>query len=107
ASHPEIAEIEASRSKAAAPAEGFDLSFDPVGLGSQLQESAMPAFDLGAGSESDPRVRALLDEGQKAFDAGDLQGSIDAWSRIFLIDIDHQEASRRIDQARKLKAESE
>ena len=52
-------------------------------------------------------MRALLDEGQKAFDAGDLQGSIDAWSRIFLIDIDHQEASRRIDQARKLKAESE
>ncbi|HEX3527467.1 MAG TPA: hypothetical protein VH988_10390 [Thermoanaerobaculia bacterium] len=107
ASHPEIAEIDASRRKAAAPAEGFDLSFDSLGLGSHLQESAMPAFDLGAGSDDDPRVRALLDEGQKAFDAGDLQGSIDAWSRIFLIDIDHQEASRRIDQARKLKAESE
>ncbi len=107
ASHPEIAEIEASRSKAASPADGFDLSFDSVGLGSHLQESSMPAFDLGAGSDSDPRVRVLLDEGQKAFDAGDLQGSIDAWSRIFLIDIDHQEASRRIDQARKLKAESE
>jgi tetratricopeptide (TPR) repeat protein len=80
---------------------GFDLSFDS------------PAVDLGAGlfgggsDESDPRIRALLDEGQKAFDAGDLQGSIDAWSRIFLIDIDHQEAARRIDQARKLKAESE
>jgi tetratricopeptide (TPR) repeat protein len=107
ASYPEIAEIDASRHKAAAPAEGFDLSFDSLGLGSHLQESAMPAFDLGAGSDDDPRVRALLDEGQKAFDAGDLQGSIDAWSRIFLIDIDHQEASRRIDQARKLKAESE
>jgi len=108
ASHPEIAEIDAARRKTgAAGAEGFDLGLDSLGLGSHLQESAMPAFDLGAGSDSDPRVRALLDEGQKAFDAGDLQGSIDAWSRIFLIDIDHQEASRRIDQARKLKAESE
>jgi tetratricopeptide (TPR) repeat protein len=110
ASHPEIAEIDAARRKAGAAdagAEGFDLGFDSMGLGSHLQESSMPAFDLGAGSDSDPRVRALLDEGQKAFDAGDLQGSIDAWSRIFLIDIDHQEASRRIDQARKLKAESE
>jgi tetratricopeptide (TPR) repeat protein len=105
ASHPEIAAVEAERRRAAAAPEdllgGFDLSFDS------------PAVDLGAGlfgggsDESDPRIRALLDEGQKAFDAGDLQGSIDAWSRIFLIDIDHQEAARRIDQARKLKAESE
>jgi len=107
ASHPEIAEIDAARNKAAGPGDGFDLSFDSLGLGSHLHESSMPAFDLGAGSDDDPRVRALLDEGQKAFDAGDLQGSIDAWSRIFLIDIDHHEASRRIDQARKLKAESE
>src|SRR4029078_12930311 len=61
----------------------------------------------GGTAESDPRIRGLLDEGQKAFDGGDLQGAIDAWSRIFLIDIDHQEASRRIEQARKLKAESE
>lgn len=57
--------------------------------------------------EGDERVRALLQEGQEAFDQGDLQGAIDAWSRIFLIDIDHQEASRRIEEARRLKAERE
>jgi tetratricopeptide (TPR) repeat protein len=122
ASHPEIAEIEAERRRAAAAPEdllgGFDLSFDSpaVDLGAGFQEPAaldsglLRGFggDPGGGSnESDPRIRALLDEGQKAFDAGDLQGSIDAWSRIFLIDIDHQEASRRIDQSRKMKAESE
>jgi tetratricopeptide (TPR) repeat protein len=131
-SHPEIAELDAIRSRsAAAPAGpaatpmaaedllgGFDLSFDSPGidLASPLQESAMPSLDPFAEmapspssvtSEGDQRIRALLDEGQKAFDGGDLQGSIDAWSRIFLIDIDHQEASRRIEQARKLKAESE
>jgi tetratricopeptide (TPR) repeat protein len=61
----------------------------------------------GGDSESDRRIRELLDEGQAAFDAGDPQGAIDSWSRIFLIDIDHQEASRRIEAARKLKAESE
>ena len=61
----------------------------------------------GGDSESDRRIRELLDEGQTAFDAGDPQGAIDAWSRIFLIDIDHQEASRRIEAARKLKAENE
>lgn len=61
----------------------------------------------GGDSESDRRIQQLLDEGQRAFDARDPQGAIDAWSRIFLIDIDHQEASRRIEMARRLKAESE
>jgi tetratricopeptide (TPR) repeat protein len=63
--------------------------------------------DIGGDSETDRRIRELLDEGQRAHDNGDLQGAIDAWSRIFLIDIDHQEAARRIEQARKLKAEHE
>lgn len=74
-----------------------------------LPTSAMPtSLAFGGGdSESDRRIRELLDEGQLALDAGDPQGAIDAWSRIFLIDIDHQEASRRIEMARKMKAESE
>ncbi len=74
-----------------------------------LQTSAMPtSLAFGGGdSESDRRIRELLDEGQVALDAGDPQGAIDAWSRIFLIDIDHQEASRRIEAARKMKAEAE
>ena len=58
-------------------------------------------------SEPEPRIRELLTEGQKAFEAGDPQGAIDAWSRIFLIDIDHQEAARRIEMARKVRAEKE
>ncbi|HKI04255.1 MAG TPA: hypothetical protein VKK31_19925 [Thermoanaerobaculia bacterium] len=98
ASHPGFAELESAR--AAAP------SFK---IPSPLQATAMPAsLAFGGGdSDSDRRIRELLDEGQTAFAAGDPQGAIDAWSRIFLIDIDHQEASRRIEGARKVKAESE
>ncbi len=100
--HPGIAEIEQARSAlgAAAP---------PFALPSPLQTTAMPAsLAFGGGdSESDRRIQELLAEGQAAFDSGDPQGAIDAWSRIFLIDIDHREASRRIEGARKLKAESE
>jgi tetratricopeptide (TPR) repeat protein len=122
ASHPEIAELEARRrAGAAVPADdllgSFDLGFgSSIDLGSPLDESTMPALDpsllLGGTAsdgayEGDDRIRGLLDEGQRAFDGGDLQGAIDAWSRIFLIDIDHAEASRRIEHARKLKAESE
>jgi tetratricopeptide (TPR) repeat protein len=52
-------------------------------------------------------VAELLDEGQSLYERGELQSAIDAWSRVFLIDIDHQEAARRIDLARNAKAEQE
>ncbi len=112
-SHPGIAEIEHARG--ASPVANWTAS-GPVApkppevvIPPPLQTSAMPtSLAFGGGdSESDRRIRELLAEGQTAFDAGDPQGAIDAWSRIFLIDIDHQEASRRIEAARKIKAESE
>ncbi len=107
--HPGIAELERERSTspvanwtATGPAPAIEIP-------PPLLSSAMPASLASGGgdSESDRRIRELLGEGQAAYDAGDPQGAIDAWSRIFLIDIDHQEASRRIEAARKLKAESE
>ena len=66
-----------------------------------------PAAAPGGVSDPDPRIAELLDEGDAQFARGELQGAIDAWSRIFLIDIDHHEAARRIDQARNAKAEQE
>jgi tetratricopeptide (TPR) repeat protein len=58
-------------------------------------------------SGGDGRIPELLAEGQGAAERGDYQGAIDAWSRIFLIDVDHEEAARRIEEARRLKAERE
>jgi tetratricopeptide (TPR) repeat protein len=63
------------------------------------------AAPAGGDDESERRIQQLLDEGQAALDGGDPQAAIDAWSRIFLIDIDHQEAAHRIDGARRMKAE--
>lgn len=92
----------------------LDLSLDEPAAAPSLDPELVSAADFassmgggGSESETDRRIRELLDEGQRAHDNGDLQGAIDAWSRIFLIDIDHQEAARRIEQARKLKAEHE
>ena len=99
-----------------------ELTFDEPGLG--FDEPAAPSFtdpelisaadfqtdmlsSSSGDSETDRRIKQLLDEGQAAYQRDDVQGAIDAWSRIFLIDIDHQEAARRIEQARKVKAESE
>jgi tetratricopeptide (TPR) repeat protein len=103
AAHPGIVELD--RLRAAGPA----AAPPPLKIPSPIKTGAMPvSLAFGGGdSESDRRIRELLDEGQAAFDGGDPQGAIDSWSRIFLIDIDHQEASRRIEAARKLKAESE
>jgi tetratricopeptide (TPR) repeat protein len=83
--------MQPSRSSAAAPAAAV--------------AAAAAAAPSGADNESERRIRQLLDEGQAALDGGDPQAAIDAWSRIFLIDIDHQEAAHRIDGARRIKAE--
>ena len=108
--HPGITELARQASGAAAPPAAAPARPEPT-LPSALPANP-PAFDLfegrpGGDAESERRIAQLLAEGQTAFDGGDHQGAIDAWSRIFLIDIDHQEAARRIEQARKLKAERE
>jgi tetratricopeptide (TPR) repeat protein len=105
--HPGIVELDRLRASGAGSSVAAPAA--PLKIPKPLKTGAMPvSLAFGGGdSESDRRIRELLDEGQTAFDAGDPQGAIDSWSRIFLIDIDHQEASRRIEAARKLKAESE
>ncbi|HEX6204116.1 MAG TPA: hypothetical protein VF100_14035, partial [Thermoanaerobaculia bacterium] len=87
----------------------------PAGAPSPAAEPAAappPGNDLDpfaalGGSDEDRRIDDLLAEGQAASDRGDHQAAIDAWSRIFLIDIDNAEAARRIEEARRLKAEQE
>ncbi len=78
----------------------------PAGAGSQGVDFGPQAVAEDGGG-SDDRIAQLLVEGQEAFDSGSYQAAIDSWSRIFLIDIDHQEAARRIDLARQHKAEDE
>lgn len=87
-------------------------SLDDAPLGDVAPGDEPGSLDLGEGDsggdqEGDERIRALLQEGQEAFERKDFQGAIDAWSRIFLIDIDHQGAADRIEEARRLKAEHE
>jgi tetratricopeptide (TPR) repeat protein len=93
ASHPDIARLSATiPAPLTAPSFGAPAPVAGRSLGDR---------------ETDERIRTLIAEGQAALDAGDPQGAIDAGSRIFLIDIDHQEAARLIESARRLKAERE
>ncbi len=70
----------------------------------EVVAEASPAAPDGDG---DDRIGELLAEGQASFASGNYQAAIDAWSRIFLIDIDHAEATKRIDEARTLMDEAE
>ncbi len=56
-------------------------------------------------TEEGGRIEQLLATGSAAFDKGDYQGAIDAWSRIYLIDPAHDEATQRIEEARRRKEE--
>ncbi len=86
--------------------EGFGE--DLVSSGEVIDEMAPPlSSPTQLDEESQRRIAALLDEGQNAFDIGEYQSAIDSWSRVFLIDIDHSEANRRIEQARRMAAEAE
>lgn len=95
-----FSDVEAREVEAALDWEG-----PPTPGSSELMSSSEPMAALD--TESEQRIQELLAEGQTAFGEGRYQSAIDAWSRIFLVDIDHQEASRRIELARKLKAEVE
>ncbi len=69
---------------------------------------AEPALAVGDdAAEGGDRIAQLLEEGEEVFQRGEYQAAIDVWSRIFLIDIDNQEASGRIEEARSKKAELE
>ncbi len=124
--HPGISEVEAlaAQKEAPEPAAPQAPSAAPPTEAASQAPSATPSteaapgagldlnngVDLTGGSgneDDDPRITELLKEGQTAFDQANYQGAIDAWSRIFLINIDHAEANRRIEIARKMKAEGE
>lgn len=108
---PAPASVEPSRAEELAEMPDLSVdSFDPSEE-TAAEDSLTGGFSLdqagGEGEESDARIRELLAEGQAAFERGELQEAIDAWSRIFLIDIDHEGAAKRIEKARALKDERE
>jgi len=117
-SHPGLTEIEAAQGFYDDPnlKMGYRRDRKPVSE-EEVDEEIEAAAEAAATPESRPespatgesaqRIAELLAEGQAAFEQKDYQGAIDVWSRIFLIDIDHQEATRRIEEARQLKAEDE
>ncbi len=59
-----------------------------------------------ASTTIDPRIVQFLRQGDDALSRGQVQEAIDLWSRVFLIDLSNEEASRRIDAAREKQAQT-
>lgn len=76
--------------------------------------AAEPAqsFDFAAGEvevsgDDQQKIAGYLAEGDRLFETGDYQGAIDAWSKIFLIDVTNDQASERIEAAKDKKREAD
>ncbi len=104
-SSPAVAEAEPEAGVAEVDAGGVPgaSAFEPVA--SEFIFAA--AEDAGGARGADARIAALLEDGQAAFDRGDFAAAIDTWSRIYLVDPQHAEASHRIEEARRRREETE
>lgn len=102
----------------APPAEAFSLSGSPSDLFASAGPPADPFASAapasfadqsaapGPTASVDPRISQFLRQGDEAAARGHLQEAIDLWSRVFLIDLSNDEASRRIDAAREKQSEA-
>lgn len=84
----------------AAPPE-VDAGF-PMGQAQGFDFSTAPAE---ASNEDKERIEQYLQDGDQAAAAGDYQRATEIWSRIFLIDVTHPQASERIENARNRQLE--
>jgi tetratricopeptide (TPR) repeat protein len=87
-------EPEPAAAPEAAPAEGF---------GSQEFDFGGASVDVSDDDAS--KIKQYLAEGDEAYAGGDFQQAIDIWSKIFLIDVTNDEASKRIEEARQKRLE--
>jgi len=88
----------------AAPADAFAPSAVPADPFAAPAPASFPA--PAAAASVDPRIVQFLRQGDEAEARGNIQEAIDLWSRVFLIDLSNEEASRRIDGAREKQNEA-
>ena len=88
----------------AAPADALAPSAFPADPFAAPAPTSFPAPAPAA--SVDPRIVQFLRQGDEAEARGHIQEAIDLWSRVFLIDLSNEEASRRIDGAREKQNEA-
>ena len=96
-------------------AKSEDAPFGGFSFGEPEPPAPPPApgeFDFATAAvvtsdDDQKKIEQYLSDGDRAYEAGDYQQAIDLWSRIFLIDVTNDEASDRIERAKKRRKEIE
>ncbi|MHB0969001.1 MAG: tetratricopeptide repeat protein [Thermoanaerobaculia bacterium] len=88
------------------------FSFDAAPKASGLGVGEAQTFDFAAAAvevsaDDQTRIEKYLADGDFSFNEGDYASAIDIWSRIFLIDVTNEQASERIERARKLRGDAD
>jgi tetratricopeptide (TPR) repeat protein len=91
------------------PAAAFE-SPAPAAADSGFASGGMAEFDFTTAAvdlspDDAAKIKQYLTEGDAAYSRQEFQKAIDLWSRIFLIDVTNDEASQRIELARKKRLE--
>jgi tetratricopeptide (TPR) repeat protein len=95
----------ASAPKQDSPFGGFSFDATPSsGAGAELDFATASVI---ANEDDQKKIDQYLADGDRAFDGGDYSQAIDLWSRIFLIDVTNDQASDRIERAKKKRREIE
>jgi tetratricopeptide (TPR) repeat protein len=76
----------------------------PSGVGAEFD---FATASVAMSDDDQRKIDQYLTDGDRAFDAGDYSQAIDLWSRIFLIDVTNDQASDRIERAKKKRREIE
>jgi len=115
--------VESAPSSDATPASDFGFTFEEeqAAAPAAVPEPVVAAapsdggfggqeFDFGGASvdvsdDDASKIQQYLTEGDEAYSGGDYQKAIDIWSKIFLIDVTNDDASKRIEQARQKRLE--
>ncbi len=94
--------------KPAAPApveEPVESPFAPPAAAAGPTEFDFTTAAVDLSPDDASKIKQYLSEGDAAYGEQDFQKAIDLWSRIFLIDVTNDEASQRIELARKKRLE--
>ena len=75
----------------------------PETIAGEAQTFDFSGGDVEITDDDQSKIESYLGEGDRLFEAGDYQGAIDAWSKIFLIDVTNEQASERIEAAKEKK----
>lgn len=88
------------------------FSFDAAPKAPEAGFGEAQTFDFTAAAvevsaDDQTRIEKYLTDGDFSFKEGDYASAIDIWSRIFLIDVTNEQASERIERARKLRGDAD